>query len=56
MAHRSPDQRRAYAIHRLGVALKRLGKARDKAEKQQAALWAAVWGYATGIRPSPAES
>lgn len=49
---RSQQQQRTYAIHRLGLAMKRLSAARGKADKQQAARWVAVWGVATGIAPS----
>jgi hypothetical protein len=48
---RSQTQRRAYAIHRLGVAMKRLSAAKGKTDKQQAGRWVAVWGVATGVAP-----
>lgn len=48
---RDQAQRRTYAIHRLGLALKRLNAARGKTAKQQAARWAAAWGGATGVAP-----
>lgn len=48
---RTADQRRAYAIRRLGLAVDRMIRAKDKAEKQRAAKWAAAWGTKTGFAP-----
>lgn len=43
-------QRRTYAADRAFKAIQRMRKAKGKAAKEQAARWAALWGYATGLR------
>lgn len=48
---RDQHQRRAYAIHRLGLAVDRLIRAKGKTEKERAAKWAAAWGTKTGYGP-----
>ena len=48
---RTADQRKAYAIRRLGLAVDRLIRAKGKAEKERAAKWAAAWGTKTGYGP-----
>lgn len=50
---RDIHQRRAYALHRLGLAVDRQIRAKTKAEKEQATRWAAAWGTKTGLRPFP---
>lgn len=54
MAHlKFRGNRKAYAIHRAGVALDRLIAATTPEAKRQSARWAMAW-FIAGRKPSPA--
>lgn len=44
---RDKHQRRAYALRRMSLAVDRVIRANDKADKDHAAKWAAAWKAAS---------
>lgn len=50
MAQRDSDQRKAYAVRRMSLAVMRLSRATSQAEKEKASHWAKMWGRVSGIR------
>jgi hypothetical protein len=50
MAQRDTYQRKAYAIRRMTLAVKRLNQATSTADRKQASYWIEMWAAISGIR------
>lgn len=50
MTRRPKEERKAYSMLRMILAIERAIEASTDAEKDQAARWAAAWGVLSGIR------
>lgn len=50
MKTRSPDERKLYAMRRMGLAIDRAVAERSTNSKGRAAKWAAAWGILCDIR------